>query len=99
MARRIVWSSSARNDLESIYRYLRRGSPLYAKRFLLNARETAQSLKQFPDRGRFVPEYPESGVREVFIDSYRMMYRFVFDSIEIVGIIHMSQDFLLVGSD
>ncbi len=99
MARRIVWSYSARNDLESIYRYLRCGSPLYAKRFLIKAREAAQSLKSFPNRGRIIPEYPESPVREIFIDSYRMMYRLVFDSIEIVGLIHMSRDFLLMGSD
>jgi toxin ParE1/3/4 len=99
MARRIVWSQSARNDLDSIYHYLRRGSPRYAKRFLLKAREAAQSLKQFPDRGRFIPEYPESPVREIFVDSYRMMYRAVSDTIEIVGIIHISRDFLLLGSD
>jgi toxin ParE1/3/4 len=99
MARRIIWSQSARNDLDSIYHYLRRGSPRYAKRFILKAREGAQSLKQFPNRGRIIPEYPESPVREIFIDSYRMMYRLVFDSIEIVGLIHMSRDFLRMGSD
>jgi toxin ParE1/3/4 len=99
MARRIVWSSSARNDLESIYHYLLRGSPLYAKRFLVKSREAARSLKQFPDRGRFTPEYPESGIREIFIDNYRMLYRFVYDAIEIVGIIHSSRDLLRLESD
>jgi len=99
MARRIVWSATARNDLESIYRYLHNGSPLYAKRFIIKARERALSLKQFPDRGRFTPEYPESGIREIFVDNYRMLYRFVFDTIEVVGIIHMSRDLLRVESD
>jgi toxin ParE1/3/4 len=99
MARGIIWSSSARNDVESIYEYLRQSSPLYAKRFLIKTRDAAKSLKHYPDRGRLIPEYPGSGIREIFIDSYRMLYRFVFDKIEIVGVIHMARDFLLMESD
>jgi toxin ParE1/3/4 len=96
MARRIVWAPSARNDLESIFEYLRKTSPLYAKRFLIKIRESARSLKEFPDRGRFLPEYPESGVREIFVDSFRLMYRIVHDSIEIVGVVHTARDFTSV---
>jgi len=45
------------------------------------------------------PEYPGSGIREIFVDSYRLLYRFIFDEIEIVGVIHMSRDFSNVEID
>jgi toxin ParE1/3/4 len=66
---------------------------------LLKVRESAKSLKDFPDRGRFIPEYPGSGIRELFVDSFRLLYRFIFDEIEIVGIIHSARDMTLVDRD
>src|SRR6266536_1291552 len=99
MGRRIIWSHSARNDFENILEYLKANSPSYAKRFAILIRESARRLKQFPDRGRFIPEYPDSGIREIFVDSFRLMYRFVFNDIEIVGIIHSARDLTLIGED
>src|ERR1035437_2271989 len=92
MARKIIWSATAKNDLAAIYEYLHLSSPRYAKQILLDIRDAGRSLKQFPDRGRALPEYPESGVREIFVDSFRLLYRFVYDTIEVVGVVHMARD-------
>jgi toxin ParE1/3/4 len=92
MARKIIWSSEAAKDVEAIFEYLLQTSPLYAKRFVIKTKEAAHSLKTFPERGRHVPEYPESGAREIFVDSFRFFYEVFFDCIEIKGVIHMARD-------
>jgi plasmid stabilization system protein ParE len=97
MARKIIWSLEAANDVEAIFEYLLQTSPLYAKRFVIKTKEAANSLKTFPDRGRHVPEYPESGAREIFVDSFRFFYEAFSDRVEIKGVIHMARDITRLG--
>ena len=41
-----------------------------------NARDAARSLRQFPNRGRVVPEENNPSIRELFVfKSYRMLYQ------------------------
>ena len=97
MARKIIWSFEAANDVEGIFEFLLKTSPPYAKRFVIKTQDAAKSLKIFPDRGRYVPEYPESQAREIFVDSFRLMYRVFPDHIEITGVIHMARDITKLG--
>jgi len=50
-----------------------------------------------PDRGRHIPEYPESGLREVFVDSFRIFYQVSEDRVEIAGVFHMARDITQLG--
>jgi toxin ParE1/3/4 len=59
---------------------------------LLPPHAQLQSLKHYPDLGRLLPEFPGSGIREIFVDSFRLLYRVLYDDVEIVGIIHMARD-------
>jgi len=45
MARKIVWSLAAVNDIEAIEEYLRQSSHLYAKRFILKVIDSTKKLK------------------------------------------------------
>lgn len=92
MGRRIIWSHTAATDVEAIMEYLRHSSPFYSKQFILKVRTAAKNLKTFPERGRHIPEYSDSDLREIFVDSFRLFYRVSAEEVEIVGVVHMARD-------
>jgi toxin ParE1/3/4 len=53
---KVIWSPRALTDLEEIARYIARSSPLAAERFCFRLVATAESLAEFPQQGRMVPE-------------------------------------------
>ena len=42
--------------------------------------------------GRVVPEFRDEAVRELIIESYRLVYLYEFDEVVVVGLLHGSQD-------
>ena len=48
----------------------------------------ASSLRRWPRRGRCVPEFGEAEVRELFVFSYRLVYRVRTHEVEILTIVH-----------
>ena len=99
MVRRVIWSFAAASDVESIHTYLRQNSAQYASRFLIKIRDTARSLSSMPERGRRVPEYPELDIHELFVDSFRLIYRIKPEVTEIVGVVHMAHDLSQLNID
>ena len=75
MARKIIWTFESADDLESIATYIARDSGFYARSFVREIRDASFSLKEFPERGRMVPEFSNAAVRELFIKEYRLIYR------------------------
>jgi hypothetical protein len=60
---------------------------------LLHVQSTQRILFwSYLKRGRAVPEYKDSKVREVFIDKYRLIYRLPKDLVEIIGFVHGARD-------
>ena len=57
MAHRIVWSSRAAQDLDSIIDYIAADSPAYAGTVLKNILNQTRVLARFPQLGRKVPEF------------------------------------------
>lgn len=91
MARLLAWSPEAIEDLEAIGAYIERDSAWYAKAVVSKIVETAESIAQFPELGRVVPEIDNSSIRERFVHSYRIIYRNEDDRILIAAIIHGSR--------
>ena len=91
MARFVAWSPEAIEDLEAIGAYIERDSAWYAKAVLSKIVETAESITQFPELGRVVPEIGSTSIRERFVHSYRIIYRNEDDRILIAAIIHVSR--------
>lgn len=57
MARIVVWTEAAADSLLKAAEYIAADSPAYAAPLVSGADLTAQSLTDFPFRGRFVPEF------------------------------------------
>lgn len=92
MVRKVVWTVSAFEDLESVFNFLRRDSPLYARRLVLDMLAAAETLSEFSLRGRNIPELRESDYREIFVDQYRLIYKVSSNTVHIAAIVHMSRD-------
>lgn len=84
----IDWSPEALEDLEMIAEYIARDSDFYARAVVQALLESARSLGTLPNRGRIVPEFGDSCIRERLIYSYRLIYRVETERILIVAIIH-----------
>ncbi|HEY7744448.1 MAG TPA: type II toxin-antitoxin system RelE/ParE family toxin [Burkholderiales bacterium] len=75
MARFLVWSPEAIEDIESIAEFIARDSPWYAKAVASRIVELAETIPDFPELGRMVPEIGETSIRERFVHRYRIIYR------------------------
>lgn len=75
MARALVWSPEALEDIEAIAAYIERDSPWYAKAVASKIVETAQAIPEYPELGRAVPEIGDAAIRERLIHRYRLIYR------------------------
>ena len=91
MARRLGWSPEAIEDIESIASYIERDSPWYAKAVVSRIIATAESVPNYPDMGRVVPEVGDATIREQLVYSYRIIYRVEPARILMVAVIHGSR--------
>jgi len=92
---KIFLSPEALSDLEQIVAFIAPHNPAAAERMGNHLLDAAHSLHQFPERGRVVPEFRQVELREIVIQSYRIIYR-VRDceaSIEIVRFWHAARGF------
>ena len=92
MARKVVWTESAWRDLEEAADYIARDSPHYAAAFVREARDAARSLAYLAERGRAVPEFNDSSIREFLVRSYRLIYQVTEHAVHIIGFIHGARD-------
>lgn len=51
------------------------------------------SLREFPERGRIVPELKRQDRREIFVQKYRLVYKVEHDLVLILRLIHGQRDF------
>lgn len=86
----IIWSEESLLDLEDIYDYIARDSPLYARNQLERIYKSAEHLSRFPELGRHLPEFPHLPHREIIVDTYRIIYRYETESDKVimVSIVH-----------
>ncbi|MGD0494220.1 MAG: type II toxin-antitoxin system RelE/ParE family toxin [Steroidobacteraceae bacterium] len=90
---RIVRRPRARQDLIEIWRYVAddSGEPR-ADRYLRRLNDVISYLAQQPLMGRKRPEIPEQGIRSFAAESHVVFYMALEDGIELVRVIHGSQD-------
>lgn len=92
MAKKIVWSKEAVEDIISIVEFIEKDSEYYATAFANKVYEKASSLSTFSKRGRIVPEILNDNMREIFLGNYRLIYKIENDSINIIAVIHGSRE-------
>lgn len=94
MAYSVEWSESAISSVVDAAEYIAKDSPSYAAALVDKAEKTANSLFQFVERGRVVPEYGDQSIRELFVDNYRLIYRVRGRHVLIAAFVHGARDLL-----
>jgi addiction module RelE/StbE family toxin len=74
MAKEIVWTSRASDDLHQIFEYLYSYSDDRAEAVVGEIIDKAALLENFPQMGRVVPEINLKTIREIIIHQYRIVY-------------------------
>jgi toxin ParE1/3/4 len=93
VARRIVWTESAWQELECAASFIARDSPRYAAALVDDARSAARSLRKFPRRGRVVGELNDENVRELIVKRYRLIYEIEQNRTVILAFLHGARRF------
>jgi toxin ParE1/3/4 len=93
VARTLVWSPEAIEDVEAIAAYIERDSAWYAKAVVSKLIETAESIPEYPQLGRIVPELGDANIRERLVHTYRLIYRLEQNRVVVAAVIHGRQNF------
>ena len=91
----ILWTETARADVEEIARFIAHDSVENALAVLDRLEHAAENLAVLPERGRFVPELKQLGVlayREVIVRPWRIIYRFDVDRVYVLGVLDGRRD-------
>jgi len=88
MAFKLEWSEEALEDIESIATYIEKDSPIYAKSVVSKFFEKAELLQEFSEIGRMVPELNDEAIREIFVYSYRLIYKVEETRVLLVAVVH-----------
>ena len=56
--------------------------------FALRLRKSVDRLAEFPDSGRVLPEDPDSGIRELLVGNYRILYQVTGGNVAVLAVIH-----------
>ncbi len=88
MARPVVWSNPAVDDLEAAVIFISKDSEAYARSLAQLAIDAAESLRSFPNRGHHLPDPKLSRFRELIVGSYRLIYLVEKERVLIVAVLH-----------
>jgi addiction module RelE/StbE family toxin len=101
-AYKTIFSRYAEDDLTEIIEYYRSVNPEYALKLLETMEARINELKNYPERGRIVPELEEQNIvdyRELIESSYRIIYAIQESIVIIYTIIDGRRNFeeLIIG--
>jgi toxin ParE1/3/4 len=96
VARTVRWTEAALRDLEEAAEFIARDSPFYASALVREARVAAKSLRSLAERGRLVPEVGSRDIRELFVQSYRLIYQLGPKEILVLAFVHGARDLLRI---
>ena len=91
----ILWTETARVDVEEIARFIAHDSAENALAVLDRLEHSAKNLAFLPERGRFVPELKQLSVlayREIIVRPWRIIYRFDVDRVYVLGVLDGRRD-------
>lgn len=74
MAREVVWTEVAADDLKQTWEYIAHDSLRYAAAFVQDVGDVSRSLDQSSERGRVVSEVGATDIRELIVGNYRLVY-------------------------
>ena len=83
---KVIWSKESLKQLIEIEIFIAKDSPDRAAIFLNKLIARGEKTKDYPYKGRIVPEFSMDEIREVFEKSYRIVYKISKDQIEILTV-------------
>ena len=90
---KVFWTKHALTQLTDIYEYIAKDSKIYAKKVVDIITKSTANLEAYENLGRIVPEINKVNFREIIQGNYRIIYKIKSNRIDILTIIHTSQDF------
>lgn len=87
----VRFTPSARAQLLDAPAHVRADSPAAAVGILERAEAALRQLRDFPESGHPLPEFPDLPHREVLVGPYRFFYRLAAGTVWIVGVWHGRQ--------
>jgi addiction module RelE/StbE family toxin len=87
------WTTQAVEDVEAIRNFIANDSEAYADLVVARLLEAVERLELFPRSGRIVPELADPQLREVIEPPYRIVYRVLDESAEILTVFRASRLF------
>ena len=86
----VIWLDSAQRDVRDIHAFIARDSPRRAEAVVQRLQASVKRLAAFPESGRLVPELRAAGYREIVVESYRVIYRYIpqDEIVAIVAVVH-----------
>lgn len=84
----VSWTPQALDDLDAVCLFIARDSPRYAEVFAQRLFRATDDLAEFPNMGRVVPEIGRDDIRELIVQSYRVIYRVLSGEVEILTVHH-----------
>ena len=86
----VEWAQPASKDLENIIDYISQDNVDTAISIFEKIKSKCNTLDQFPDRGRIVPELKAHGIlsyRELIISPWRVIYRVSEQKVYVLAVI------------
>jgi plasmid stabilization system protein ParE len=99
MARRVRWAERAAVDLGEAAEYIARDSRVYAASLVRQAHRASRSLSTLAERGRVVPEFSDPSRRELFVASYRLIYRIADETVFVIAFVHAARDLAALAKE
>jgi plasmid stabilization system protein ParE len=88
---KIVWSPLALERVNEIDDYIAENSVEAARVWLIDVFGAVESLKEFPESGRVVPEVKRPNIREIIFKNYRVIYRVERNQVAVLTVRHSKQ--------
>ena len=95
---KVIWTFQALDDFDAVCIFIARDAPRYAELFAERVFQAADRVGEFPNSGRVAPEIDRTDIREVIVQSYRLIYRIGADGFEILTVHHGARPVTGFGS-
>ena len=83
---KLIWTKEALLRLQEIEEYISLDKPAAAVEFVDKLITVTETLTDFPEKGRVVPELSLENIREIIYKNYRIVYLIRKKSIEILTV-------------
>lgn len=91
VALNVRWTERAAKDALLIYDFIADRSDTYADSVYARILARPRQLVDHPQSGSIVPEYNRPDIRELFVHSFRLIYRITETEIRVLTLIHGSR--------